>query len=45
MIQTNKKEGRVYLYKKQWANKKLFKNYRLDGIVVKINSTKLQLIR
>ena len=45
MAQTNKKEERVYLYKKQWANKKLFKNYRLDGIVVKINSTKLQLIR
>ncbi len=33
------------MYRKQWADKKLFTNYPTDGIVVKINSRKLQLIR
>ena len=33
------------IYRKQWADKKLFTNYPTDGIVVKINSRKLQLIR
>ncbi len=35
----------VQVFKKQWLNKKLFTNYPTDGIVVKINSRKLQLIR
>ena len=35
----------VEMYRKQWADKKLFNNYPTDGIVVKINSRKLQLIR
>ena len=35
----------VEMYRKQWADKKLFTNYPTDGIVVKINSRKLQLIR
>ena len=33
------------MYRKQWADKKLFNNYPTDGIVVKVNSRKLQLIR
>ena len=33
------------MYRKQWLDKKLFANYPTDGIVVKINSRKLQLIR
>ena len=37
--------SQVQLYRKQWADKKLFSNYPTDGIVVKINSRKLQLIR
>ena len=35
----------VEIYRKQWTDKKLFNNYPTDGIVVKINSRKLQLIR
>mgnify|MGYP001414732205 FL=1 len=35
----------VEMYRKQWSDKKLFNNYPTDGIVVKINSRKLQLIR
>jgi len=35
----------VEMYRKQWADKKLFNNYPKDGIVVKLNSRKLQLIR
>ena len=37
--------SQVQLYRQQWADKKLFTNYPTDGIVVKINSRKLQLIR
>ena len=33
------------MYRKQWTDKKLFNNYPTDGIVVKLNSRKLQLIR
>ena len=33
------------MYRKQWLDKKLFTEYPTDGIVVKINSRKLQLIR
>mgnify|MGYP001238377332 CR=1 FL=1 len=33
------------MYRKQWAEGKLFADYPTDGIVVKINSRKLQLIR
>ena len=33
------------MYRKQWSDKKLFTNYPTDGIVVKINSRKLQLMR
>ncbi|ABM72454.1 NAD-dependent DNA ligase N-terminus [Prochlorococcus marinus str. MIT 9515] len=35
----------VEMYRKQWAEKKLFTQYPTDGIVVKLNSRKLQLIR
>ena len=35
----------VQVFKKQWLEGKLFKKYPTDGIVVKINSRKLQLIR
>ena len=35
----------VQVFRKQWADKKLFTNYPTDGIVVKINSRKFQLIR
>ena len=35
----------VEMYRKQWMYKKLFNNYPTDGIVLKINSRKLQLIR
>ncbi len=37
--------SQVQIYRQQWADKKLFNNYPTDGIVVKINSRKLQLIR
>ena len=37
--------SQVEMYRKRWADKKLFKNYPTDGIVVKINSRKLQLLR
>ena len=37
--------SQVEMYRKQWANKKLFNNYPTDGIVVKLNSRKLQLLR
>ena len=37
--------SQVQIYRKQWLDKKLFTEYPTDGIVVKINSRKLQLIR
>ena len=37
--------SQVEMYRKQWSDKKLFTNYSTDGIVVKINSRKFQLIR
>ena len=37
--------SQVEMYRKQWSDKKLFTNYPTDGIVIKINSRKLQLIR
>ena len=37
--------SQVEMFWQQWANKKLFANYPTDGIVVKINSRKLQLLR
>ena len=37
--------SQVEMYRKHWSDKKLFTNYPTDGIVVKINSKKLQLIR
>jgi len=33
------------MYRKQWLDGKLFANYPTDGIVIKINSRKLQLMR
>ena len=35
----------VELYRKKWLDKKLFNNYPTDGIVLKVNSRKAQLIR
>ena len=35
----------VETYRKNWLDKKLFSNYLTDGIVIKINSRKAQLIR
>ena len=37
--------SQVEVYKQAWLNGKLFNEYPTDGIVVKINSRKLQLIR
>ena len=37
--------NQVRIYRKQWLEGRLFKEYPTDGIVVKINSRKLQLIR
>ena len=37
--------SQVQIFRKQWLDKKLFTEYPTDGIVVKINSRKLQLIR
>ena len=37
--------SQVEVYRKAWLNGKLFNEYPTDGIVVKINSRKLQLIR
>ena len=37
--------SQVQIFRKQWLDKKLFSEYPTDGIVVKINSRKLQLIR
>ena len=37
--------SQVEMFWQQWADKKLFANYPTDGIVVKINSRKLQLLR
>ena len=37
--------SQVEMYRKQWSEGKLFADYPTDGIVVKINSRKLQLIR
>jgi len=37
--------SQVQVFRKQWLEGKLFRKYPTDGIVVKINSRKLQLIR
>ena len=37
--------SQVEVYRKAWLNGKLFNEYPTDGIVIKINSRKLQLIR
>ena len=37
--------SQVQIFRKQWLEGKLFRKYPTDGIVVKINSRKLQLIR
>ena len=37
--------SQVELYRQQWLDGKLFNEYPTDGIVIKINSRKLQLIR
>ena len=37
--------SQVKVFRKQWLDGKLFEKYPTDGIVVKINSRKLQLIR
>ena len=37
--------SQVEVYKQAWLNGKLFNEYPTDGIVIKINSRKLQLIR
>ena len=37
--------SQVQVFRQQWLDKKLFTEYPTDGIVVKINSRKLQLIR
>ena len=37
--------SQIQVYRKQLTDKKLFTNYPIDGIVVKINSRKFQLIR
>jgi len=37
--------SQIQVFRKQWLDKKLFTKYPTDGIVVKINSRKLQLIR
>ena len=37
--------SQVEILRKKWADKKLFTNYPTDGIVFKINSRKLQLLR
>ena len=37
--------SQIELYRKAWLNGKLFNEYPTDGIVVKINSRKLQLLR
>jgi len=37
--------SQVQVFRKQWLKGKLFREYPTDGIVVKINSRKLQLIR
>ena len=40
-----KRTSQVEVYRQAWLNGKLFNEYQNDGIVVKINSRKLQLIR
>jgi len=35
----------VEIFRKNWLDKKLFSNYPTDGIIIKINSRKLQLLR
>ena len=37
--------SQVETFRKAWLNKKIFKSYPTDGIVIKINSRKLQLLR
>ena len=40
-----KRTSQVEVYRQAWLNGKLFNEYPTDGIVIKINSRKLQLIR
>ena len=35
----------IQVYKKNWLDKKIFAKYPTNGIVVKINTRKLQLLR
>ena len=35
----------IQIYKKNWLDRKIFAKYPTDGIVIKINSRKLQLLR
>ena len=37
--------SQIEIYKKNWLEKKIFLKYPTDGIVIKINSRKLQLLR
>ena len=37
--------SQVEFYRKEWLKDRIFSNYPNDGIVIKINSRKLQLIR
>ena len=37
--------SQIEAYRQAWLNKKLFNDYPTDGIVIKINSRKLQLLR
>ena len=39
-----KRTSQVEVYRQAWLNGKLFNEYQTDGIVVKINSRKLQLL-
>ena len=43
-IETNR-TSQVETVRQAWLSKKLFSNYPTDGLVVKINSRKLQIIR
>ena len=44
IIEANR-TSQVETFRRAWLNKKLFNNFPTDGIVVKINSRKLQLLR
>jgi len=37
--------SQVEIFRKKWLNKEIFMNYPTDGIVIKVNSRKLQCIR